>query len=48
MKGCDKVVDSEGNPLKLTLYPPLKIAMEGVYFVKGENILEYRAKVNAC
>jgi hypothetical protein len=46
-KGCDKVVDSEGNPLKLKLYPPLKNVVEGVYFVKGGNILEYRAKANA-
>jgi hypothetical protein len=47
MKGCDKAMDSKGNPLKLKLYPPLKIAMEGVYLVKGGNILEYRPKVNA-
>jgi hypothetical protein len=43
-KGCNKVVDSKKNPLKLKLYPPLKNAMEGVYLVKGEKILEYRGK----
>jgi hypothetical protein len=47
MKGCDKVVDFERNPFKLKLYPPLKNAVEGVYLVKGGNILEYRAKINA-
>jgi len=45
-KGCDKVMDFEGNPLKLKLYPPLINAMEGVYIAKGGNILEYRAKTN--
>jgi hypothetical protein len=24
-KGCDKAMDFKGNPLKLKLYPPLKI-----------------------
>jgi hypothetical protein len=47
MKGCDKVVDSKENLLKLKLYPPFKNAMEGVYLVKGGNIIKYRAKVNA-
>jgi hypothetical protein len=37
-KGCDNVVDFEGNPLKLKLYLPLKNAMEGVYLAKGGNI----------
>ncbi len=46
-KGCDKVVDFEGNPFKLKLYPPLKNATEGVYLAKGENILEYKVKTNA-
>jgi len=46
-KGCDKVVDSEGNPLKLKLYPTLRNAVEGVYLAKGGNILEYRVKANA-
>jgi hypothetical protein len=46
-KGSDKVVDSEGNPFKLKLYPPLRNAMEGVYLAKDGNILEYRAKANA-
>jgi hypothetical protein len=46
-KGCDKDVDSEGNPFKLKLYPPLKNVAEGVYLTKGENILEYKVKVNA-
>jgi hypothetical protein len=46
-KGCDKVVDSERNPLKLKLYPTLRNAVEGVYFAKGGNILEYRVKANA-
>jgi hypothetical protein len=46
-KGCDKVVDSKGNPFKLKLYPPLRNTTEGVYFAKGGNILEYNAKVNA-
>jgi hypothetical protein len=41
-KGCDEVVDSEGNPLKLKLYSPLRNAMEGVYLVKGGNILDIR------
>jgi hypothetical protein len=40
-------VDSERNPLKLKLYPTLRNATEGVYLVKGGNILKYRAKVNA-
>jgi hypothetical protein len=46
-KGCDKVVNSQGNPLKLKLYPPLKNAVEGVYLAKGGNILKCRAKANA-
>ncbi len=46
-KGCDKAMDYKGNPLKLKLYPPLRNAMEGVYLGKGENILEYKVKVNA-
>jgi hypothetical protein len=46
-KGCDKTMDFEGNPFKLKLYPPLKNAVEGVYLVKGGNILEYKAKANA-
>jgi hypothetical protein len=46
-KGCDKAMDFEGNYLKLKLYPPLKNATEGVYIVKGGNILEYKAKANA-
>ncbi len=46
-KGCNKVVDSKKNPLKLKLYPPLKNVMEGVHLVNGENIIEYRVKVNA-
>jgi hypothetical protein len=40
-------VDSERIPFKLKLYPPLKIIMEGVHLVEGENILEYRMKMNA-
>jgi hypothetical protein len=40
-------VDFERNPLKLKLYPSLKNAMKGVYFAKGGNILEYKAKANA-
>jgi hypothetical protein len=40
-------MDSEGNPLKLKLYPPLRNATEGVYLVKGGNIFEYKAKANA-
>jgi hypothetical protein len=46
-KGCDKLVDFEGNPFKLKLYPPLRNAMEGVLFAKGGNILEHKANVNA-
>jgi hypothetical protein len=46
-KGCDKAVDFERNPFKLKLYPRLRNAMEGVYLVKGGNILEYRVKSNA-
>jgi hypothetical protein len=46
-KGCDKIVDSETNPFKIKLYPPLRNATQGVYFVKGGNILENRVKVNA-
>jgi hypothetical protein len=46
-KGCNKVVDSKKNPFKFKLYPPLKDAMEGVHLVNGENIIEYRVKVNA-
>jgi len=45
-KGCDKAMDSEGNPFKLKLYPPLRNATKGVYIVKGGNTLEYRAKAN--
>jgi hypothetical protein len=45
-KGCDKVADSKGNPLKLKLYPPLKNATKGVHLAKGGNILEYMAKAN--
>jgi hypothetical protein len=37
-KGCDKVVDFKGNPLKLKLYLPLRNATEGVYLAKGGNI----------
>jgi hypothetical protein len=40
-------VDFERNPLKLKLYPTLRNAVEGVYFAKGGNILEYRVKANA-
>ncbi len=39
-KGCDKVMDSERNPFKLKLYPPLRKTVEGVYIMKGGNILE--------
>jgi hypothetical protein len=38
---------SEGNPLKLKLYPPLRNVVEGVYLATGGNILEYKAKANA-
>jgi hypothetical protein len=47
MKGCGKTMDFEGNPLKLKLYPPLRNVVEGVYLVKGGNILECKTKVNA-
>jgi hypothetical protein len=40
-------MDFEGYFFKLKLYPPLRNAAEGVYFAKGGNILEYRAKANA-
>jgi hypothetical protein len=40
-------MDSEKNPFKLKLYPPLRNVVEGVYLAKGGNILEYRAKANA-
>jgi hypothetical protein len=46
-KGGDKVVDSEGNPFKLKLYPPLRNTTECVHLAKGGNILEYRAKTFA-
>ncbi len=46
-KGCDKVVDCQRNPFKLKLYSPLKNVAKGVYLVKGGNILEYKAKMNA-
>jgi hypothetical protein len=46
-KGCEKVMDFERNPFKLKLYPPLRKTTEGVYIVKGGNILEYRVKENA-
>jgi hypothetical protein len=39
-------MDSKRNPLKLK-YPPLRNIMEGVYSMKGENILEYKVKTNA-
>jgi hypothetical protein len=34
-KGCDKVVDSKRDVLKLKLYPPLKNATKGVHLKKG-------------
>jgi hypothetical protein len=34
-KGCEKVMDFEGNYLKLKLYPPLKNAAKGVYIQRG-------------
>jgi hypothetical protein len=40
-------MDSKRNPLKLKFYPPLRNVVEGVYFEKGGNILEYKAKANA-
>jgi hypothetical protein len=40
-------MDFEGYFLKLKLYAPLRNATEGVYFAKGGNILEYKAKANA-
>jgi hypothetical protein len=40
-------MDFERNPFKLKLYPPLKNVVEDVYIVKGGNILEYRANMNA-
>jgi hypothetical protein len=43
-KGCDKVVDSKGNPFKLKLYPPLRNTTECMHLAKGGNILEYKAK----
>ncbi len=46
-KGCDKVADSQINAFKLKLYLPLKNVAKGMYLVKGENILEYKAKTNA-
>jgi hypothetical protein len=46
-KGCDKVVDSKGSPLKVKLYPPLINTTEGVYITRGGNLMEYRAKANA-
>jgi hypothetical protein len=46
-KGCDKVVDSEGNPFKLKLYPPLRNIIECLHLAKGGSILEYRAKTFA-
>jgi hypothetical protein len=46
-KGCDKAMDFKRNLLKLKLYPPLKNTTKNVYFVKGGNILEYKAKKDA-
>ncbi len=40
-------MDFERNLLKLKLYPPLKNATEGVYLMKGGNIMEYKVKANA-
>jgi len=40
-------MDSERNPFKLKLYPPLRKTVKGAYIVKGGNILEYNAKENA-
>jgi hypothetical protein len=40
-------MDFERNPFKLKLYPPLRKVAKGVYIVKGGNILEYKANVNA-
>lgn len=39
-------MDAEGNPLTFKLYPPLRNAVDGVHFAKGENILEYQVKAN--
>jgi len=47
-EGCDKVMNSEGNPFKLKLYPPLRNVMEGVYFEKGGNILDIRRRQMHC
>jgi hypothetical protein len=44
IKGCEKAVDFERNPLTLKLYPPLQNATESMYLMKGGNILEYQAK----
>jgi hypothetical protein len=46
-KGCDKVVDSKGNPFKLKLYTLLWNTMKCVHLANGGNILEYRAKTFA-
>ncbi len=34
-KGCDKVMDFEGNHFKLKLYPPLQNTTECVHLAKG-------------
>ncbi len=41
-------MDSKGDLLKLKLYPPLRNAMEGVYFVKGGSIWNIRWKQMHC
>jgi hypothetical protein len=46
-KGCEKAMDEDGNPLILKVYPPLRNVVEGVILAKGENVLEYGAKLEA-
>ncbi len=45
--GCDKIMDAKRNPFTNKLYPPLKQRNKRHASYKNENILEYRAKLNA-
>jgi hypothetical protein len=39
-KGCEKMVDDDGNQLTFKLYLPLKNTIEGVILAKSGNVLE--------
>jgi hypothetical protein len=41
-KGCDKAMDSEGNPFKLKLHPPLKNVARVCILQKVETFLNIK------